>query len=210
MKLAVAALAIALSPNPAHFGQLVTAHVTGSAAHVDFAPFAIRSHHGSDYVLQCLDPVCVPGPGVVIVAPKRLHAVVLPRATEAQVQRPLRSFHRQTALPAPSYRMRPSTLRLLALALAALATAGAAALLWPMLRRLVPEHVDDRTALEQALDLVRASLRRDGEERRRALDVLARVLGGGTLQDDALALAWSEPDPDPDRVSALVERVVGQ
>jgi hypothetical protein len=207
MKLAVAAVAIALSPNPAHFGQLVTARVTGSAAHVSFAPFAIRSHHGADYVLQCLDPVCVPGPGMVVVAPKRLHAVVLPRATEAQVQRPLRSFHRQTAVPAATYRIAPSTLRLLALALAALATACAVGLVWPLLKRFVPQHEDDRTPLEQALDLVRASLRRDGEERRRALDVLARVLGRGTLQDDALALAWSEPDPDPARVSALVERV---
>jgi hypothetical protein len=204
---AVAAVAIALSPNPSHFGELVTAHVTGPADHVSFAPFTVRSHHGSDYVLQCLDPVCVPGPRAIVVAPKRLHAIVLPRATEAQVQRPLRSFRRQTATPTPTYRIAPSTLRALALALAALAVVFAAVVAWPLARRLVPEPIDDRTALEQALDLVRASLRSGADERRRALDVLARLLGRGKLRDDALALAWSEADPEPERVRALVERV---
>jgi len=210
MRAAAAAFVVILSPNPAHLGQLVRAHVQGPApAAVNFAPFAVRTHDGSDYVLQCLDPVCVPGPGAVVVAPRRLHAVVLPRATAAQVSRPLRSFRRQTAVSAPSYRIAPSTLRVLTLVLAALAVAIAAALAWPLARGLVPRRVDRRSRLERALALVRASLRRDADDRRRALDVLGRVLRHGPLRDEVLALAWSGPEPEPARMQSLIERAEG-
>jgi hypothetical protein len=85
--------------------------------------------------------------------------------------------------------------------------AAAVLLAVPALRRLIPEPVDDRTPLQRALDLVRASLGRGGEDRRRALDVLGRTLGDDARSRDALSLAWSEPDPEPKRVTELVEAV---
>jgi hypothetical protein len=71
-------------------------------------------------------------------------------------------------------------------------------------------RVDERTPLERALDLVRASLGRDAAERRRALDVLGRELASGALADDAFALAWSEPEPEPTRVTSLLDSVRGR
>lgn len=201
-----AAVVITFSPNPSHFGQLVTATVQGGPA-PSFAPFAVRERHGDTYVLQCLDPACAPGPGPrrLTVAGKRV--VVLARATAAQVEHPLRSFRRQTAAPPTSYRITPALLRTLALALAAGLVAVALVLVWPVARRLVPAPRDDRTPLQRALDLVRESLRRDPRDRRRALDLLGRVLGRDPRARRALDLAWSRPEPDPAGISSLVETV---
>jgi hypothetical protein len=201
-----AAVVVTFSPNPSHFGQLVTARVQGGPA-PSFAPFAVRERHGDTYFLQCLDPACAPGPG-----PRRLRVagnrvVVLPRTTAAQVEHPLRSFRRQTAAPPVSYRIKPTLLRALALVLAAGLAAGALVLVWPVGRRLVPVPRDDRTPLQRALDLVQESLRRDPRDRRRALDLLARALGRDPRARGALDLAWSRPEPDPSGISSLVETV---
>ena len=206
MKSLALAAVVALSPNPSHFGQLVTARVSGGPA-PSFVPFTVRSHHGSTYVLQCLDPACVPGPG-----PRRIRigattAVIVPSTTAAQVQHPLRSFRRQTALPPPSYRLRPALLRALLLALAAALVALAILIAYPAARRLIPERVDERTPLQRALDLVRASIGRDADDRRRALDLLGRALAEDARARDALGLAWSRPEPRPERVTELVEEV---
>jgi hypothetical protein len=184
----------------------VTATVQG-ARPPSFAPFVVRERHGSTYLLQCLDPACVPGPGPRVLKVAGARVVVQPRATSAQVAHPLRSFRRQTAVPPPSYRIRPGLLRALALAAAALLVVGAAAIAWPVARRLVPVPHDDRTPLRRALDLVRESLRRGPTDRRRALDLLARVLGRDVRARSALDLAWSRPDPDASRVASLVETV---
>jgi len=201
-----AAVVIALSPNPAHFGQIVTATVRGQGP-PDVAPFAIRGHRGNVYELQCLDPVCVPGPGprVVMVGGRRL--VIVPRTTARQVAEPSRSFARQTALPSPTYRVRPAVLRAVLLAAAALAVLLGTIAAWPAFRRLVPARVDRRTPLERALALARASLGRSGEDRRRALDNLARALGRREPAAEALDLAWSEPDPEPTRIERLMDRL---
>lgn len=201
------AVVIAFSPNPSHFGQLVTATVQGGAGTPNFSPFAVRAHHGDTYELQCLQSACVPGPGplTLMVAGQRL--TIVPRATPAQVSKPLGSFKRQTAVPPPAYRIRPSLLRALLLALAAVLVAVGVFLGWPLLRRVVPQRVDERTPLQRALDLVRASLRRSGEDRRRALDLLGRTLASDPQAHDALDLAWSKPEPEPERVELLVETV---
>ena len=52
---------VVLTPGPTHFGDLVRVEVHGQAP--SFVPFAVREHHGSTYVLQCLDPACSPAPG---------------------------------------------------------------------------------------------------------------------------------------------------
>lgn len=206
MKSLALAAVVALSPNPSHFGQLVTAKVIGGPP-PSFVPFTVRSHQGSTYVLQCLDPACVPGPH-----PRRIRigattAVIVPSTTSAQVQHPLRSFRRQTALPAPSYRVRPGLLRTLLLVAAAALLLLAILIAYPAVRRLIPEPVDERTALQRALDLVRSSLGRDGDDRRRALDVLGRALAEDAKAHEALGLAWSRPEPQPERVAELVEQV---
>jgi hypothetical protein len=201
-----AALVVTFSPNPSQFGELVTAHVQG-AARPSFKPFVVRARHGSTYVLQCLDPACVPGPGPRTLRVAGTRVLIVPRTTTAEVAHPLRSFRRETTPPPPSYRIRPSVLRALLLAAAIVLVAGAAAVAWPLLRRLVPEPHDDRTPLQRALDLARASLQRDAEDRRRALDLLARALGRDAAADQALDLAWSRPDPEPQRVERLVEQL---
>jgi hypothetical protein len=73
-------------------------------------------------------------------------------------------------------------------------------------RRRTP---DTRSALERALALVREAESREPEDRRRAVGLLARVL---RRRDDGLAraagdLAWSEPEPAPSELAALVSRV---
>jgi hypothetical protein len=203
--LALAAVVV-LSPNPSHFGQLVTARVSGGPP-PSFAPFAVRAHHGSEYVLQCLDPKCLPGPGARRIRVGAATAVIVPRTTQAQVAHPLRSFRRQTHVPPPSYRVRPNVLRALLFAAAALLAAGALLLVYPLVRRLIPEPVDERTPLQRALDLVRSSLGRGTEDRRRALDLLGRTLDGDSHASDALELAWSERGPEPRSVAELVETV---
>jgi hypothetical protein len=206
MKALALAAVVVLSPNPSHFGQLVTARVSGGEA-PSFAPFVVRSQHGSTYVLQCLDPTCVPGPAARRIRIGSTTAVIIPRTTAAQVSHPLRSFKRQTAVPAPAYRIRPALLRDLLFGLAALLSAAALLVLVPVVRGLIPAPVDHRTARQRALDLVRASLARGGEDRRRALDVLGRALAEDARARDALDLAWSRPDPEPDRVLELVRAV---
>lgn len=204
-----AAVVVALSPSPAHFGELVTATVQGSGT-PDFAPFVVRAHHGDTYELQCLDPACLPGPGprTLTIGGRRL--VILPRTTTRQVSQPARSFVRQTAMPPPDYRLRPGLLEALLLAAAAALAATGTWLTWPTLRRLVPERVDTRTPLERALALSRTSVRRGADDRRRALDLLARALGRDAAARDALDLAWSEPEPEPARIERLVEGIEGR
>ena len=193
----LAAAAVTFSPNPSHFGELVTATVHGAGA----------LPHGRRHELQCLDPACVPGPGrrVLHVAGARLE--IVPRTTAAEVAKPLRSFRRQTEIPAASYRVRPGRLRAVLGIAALVLVVLAAVLLAPVARRLVPGPRDDRTPLERALALVRASLRRDPADRRRALDLLARALGDRAGERDALDLAWSRPSPGDEQVERLLERV---
>lgn len=201
-----AAVALAFTPNPSHFGELVTAKVSGPGT-PSFKPFLVRAQHGDTYVLQCLDPVCLPGPKprVLTVAGRRL--VIVPRVTAAEAAKPLRSFQRQSTPPPTSYRVRPGLLRALLLAAAALLVALAVAAAWPLLRRAVPEVRDRRTPLERALQLARASLRREPADRRRALDLLGRVLGTRGEARAASELAWSRPEPDAPRIESLLERV---
>jgi hypothetical protein len=62
------------------------------------------------------------------------------------------------------------------------------------------------------LALVRAARSRPPPDRRRALGLLSRTLrrqGEAQVARDAADLAWSEPDPDADRMETLAERVEG-
>jgi hypothetical protein len=202
----ISAAVITFSPNPSHFGQVVTATVQGPGT-PSFAPFAVVGRRGDEYKLQCLDPSCLPGskPRVLTIGGHRL--VIKPRVSVSEVGSPERSFRRPTTPPPPSYRVRPSLLRALLLVGAAAFVALATVLVWPLVRRRRRDRLDTRTPLERALAFLRASLSRGPADRRRALDLLARTVAPGAAESEALALAWSEPDPDPGRIESVVAQV---
>jgi hypothetical protein len=205
-----------------------------------------RSDSGSitrlryDYVLGCLAAQCLPkGSGRVelggaAVNYTRRGSAVADAATIEWP--PLRSSGRiapeeleQAALraelrnlPEASYRVSPRAVELVALVLAALFAAGAALLLLRLLpfdrlaARLGARRVDRRTALEQALALVRESRAGTTEEERRALERLAAELrraSNPALANDASRVAWSQEPPVEavvDPLSDDVERVISE
>jgi hypothetical protein len=112
-------------------------------------------------------------------------------------------------LPAPSYRVSPTRLSRAFLAGGLLALiAGAGLVVPPLVRR--GRRPADELALEHALRAVRSSLDADAPLRRRALEALARVLDdrrGTAAGDGVRTLAWAEPAPDPQAMSALADEV---
>lgn len=193
---------VSVAPATMHLGDVAVATVQGAGT-PSFAPFSVRSRDGNRYVIQCLDPTCAP-PRTLRLG--RAQVRIVPRATEQQVGQPLRSFERERARLPTSFRIAPGLLLALLLAAAALCVAAALAVALPLARRLVPERRDTRTPLERALALVRASLVRDEEDRRRALDLLGRELDG-ELARSAFDVAWSRPEPTPAGIEQIVERV---
>jgi hypothetical protein len=125
---------------------------------------------------------------------------------------PFRSGYRP--LPAITWIV-PAPLLAALLALAALALFVPGAILarrrWQARHPVVVEEEPELPPLERALLLVEwARDRPDGEDRRRALEVLAEALDGEApveLADDARTLAWSPAPPSPQSAAALVERV---
>ena len=162
---------------------------------------------GDEYELQCLDPSCLPDgkPRVLTIGGHRL--VIAPRVSVSQVGSPERSFRRPTTPPPPSYRVRPSLLR--ALLLAGAAGSSRSAPFWRGRSCTASPRArpDTRTPLERALAFVRASLSRGPDDRRRALDLLARTVEPGAGESEALSLAWSEPEPDPGRIESVLAQV---
>jgi hypothetical protein len=61
--------------------------------------------------------------------------------------------------------------------------------------------------LARAIRLARSAKALPGPERRRALELLARVLGRSELQREATELAWSEPTPEPAELELLVQAI---
>ena len=202
-----------------------------------FAPFRVlrsSSTHGHQGVratstwrfeLQCLEAVCAPGPGTrtVRVAPVQVRAgsasvdvrmpsiVVAPRATARQVASPEGAFLHPTTPVPPTYRFAPGRTRAILFAAAGLLVLIAIAVLVPLARparRTAPESEAD--ALARALELVRAARARPVPDRRRALGLLARILrrrGRPATAQASADLAWSEPDPDPERITRLADKV---
>lgn len=203
-----------------------------------------RSESGSltrlrfDYVLGCLTARCLPtGSGRVELGgaaveytrrgsqaadtatlewpPLRAAGRIAPDELE---QAALRAELRD--LPTPTYRVSPRSVELVALVLAVLLAAGAAILtlrLLPLDRLaawLGARRVDHRSALEQALALVRDS--ESDEEGRRALERLAvelRRSSNPSLALDASRLAWSQGRPVEAGVGTLsdeVQRVISE
>jgi hypothetical protein len=151
----------------------------------------------------------VPGIGTKTAAwpPLQVRTRVLP-ADVAQPHPPLRSDPRP---PPVTYRFEPASLaRILEVAAAVFAAAGVlaggAATAVARSRRLQAARL---TGLQRALALAREAERRPTPDRRRALGLLARLLGS---RDPRLAgaaddLAWSAPAPTPDALAELVSQV---
>jgi hypothetical protein len=177
------------------------------------------------FALQCLEPECAPGPGPrrIALAPSRVlvgstvtsarfpRVVVATRATARQVAHPERFFLHPVAPPAATYRFSPDTMRGVLFSAAALLVLVALLLLWPLVRpRRAPSPAHQADALARALELVRAARSRPTPDRRRALGLLSRVLrrrGDAPIARVAADLAWSEPDPDAERMRELADRI---
>ncbi|MCP9484709.1 MAG: hypothetical protein MSC30_02520 [Gaiellaceae bacterium MAG52_C11] len=151
-----------------------------------------------------------PGPASIIVEWPRFQ--VTARVDDAALaQRAWRGD--VSAVPAPSYRWAPGTLAAALL----VGTAGFAGLgvglAGRLSRRRAPaveaglELVPTLAPLERALELAReASRNGDSPDRRRALERVARELGGrglAELADRARALAWASGAADPDAIEDL-------
>jgi hypothetical protein len=177
---------------------------------------------------SCLDQRCI-GAGTskqVVLAPVRVVIPGLPaqttagwpplqvrtRVLPADVARPHPPLRSDPTPPPVTYRFEPARLAtVLEVAAAVLAAAGvllaggAAAALSRTRRRQAAEL----TGLERALLLAREAESRPTPDRRRALGLLARLLGSRDpkLAGAADELAWSAPAPTPDALAKLVSRV---
>jgi len=115
-----------------------------------------------------------------------------------------------TRVPEPSYRVRPGLASALLLGAAVLLAAAAVGLVASeLLRRRRRAGAERLSELEAALAAVRASTGGPEPQRRRAAGMLARAL---ERRRDARAgsagtLAWDEPEPEPDRMTALADEV---
>ena len=164
-----------------------------------------------------LPPVRLVGPAVAVKASwPTLTVVSRVSAKDAAAARP--PFRLETQLPRPAYRVSPSGLALALDLLAGALVVVAALLAGRELRRRRRRREEERLAalspLERALLLAREAEQRDPVDRRKALGLLAHVLGGRdeSLAGTAAELAWSPERPSPEQVESLigeVEREVG-
>jgi hypothetical protein len=125
----------------------------------------------------------------------------VPASAIAGRQPPLR---RTTVPPAPAYRVAPGTLTAILVVIAALLASAAIGLVLVELRRLRQSRPVD--SLGRALRLLRESLTRSAGDRRRAADLLSRVLddrGDRPLAERATTLAWAPPQPTAPDAEAL-------
>jgi hypothetical protein len=167
------------------------------------------------YRLECLEARCVPAPGTQGFDFAATRVEYRTRAGQARnlsvpwsglvvVPRPRVDLFTPwedglQPLPGLGYRLSPRLAGAAAVALAALALLAAVALLRPLVRTPARAPAGGATwSLQRALAVVRAAAARgDVDERRRALDLLARLLrqGRGGTSPDAAELAWSRPAP---------------
>jgi hypothetical protein len=129
------------------------------------------------------------------------------RVRAADVKAPQPPLEANASPLAPTYRTSPATLATLLDVLAALfgvCAVGLAAWELELMRRRrgAPEG-----PLARAIRLARSAKALPGPERRRALELLARVLGRSELQREATELAWSEPTPEPAELELLVQAI---
>ena len=206
----------------------------------DRADAGTRTMLRYEYVLDCLRSDCLPGPfseggaGFLLPPTTVSYALVDGRPATVAVGWPEVTIGSQLRqidfavlpwraqirpLPPMGYRLAPRLLAAAAALAALLALAAGGFLLLARLRpdaaRVMAARVGRRSVLERALAAVRsAAAGEDAEERRRALDLLARELHGAERgrSRDARRLAWSRSRPERlemERLADAVERVDG-
>ncbi len=134
------------------------------------------------------------------------------RVLPADVARPHPPLRSDPTPPPVTYRFEPGRLaRVLEVAAAVLAAAGVLLIGWAAaaVSRTRRRQAAQLTGLERALALAREAENRPTPDRRRALGLLARLLGSrdARLAGAADELAWSAPAPTPDALAELVSRV---
>jgi hypothetical protein len=175
--------------------------------------------------VACLTAPCVAGTGQATVQLPLVRASVLERggrAAHASVRwptLPVRGrvtaqdlkpstppFKADTAPLAATYRIAPATLAALLDVLAVLCAVSAVGLVGRGIHQRL--HRESRPgALERALELTRQAEQRPVEDRRRALALLGRALGGDRRSRAARRLAWSEPAPESGELEELVRDI---
>jgi len=117
-------------------------------------------------------------------------------------------FQGSASPPAASYTVAPSTLVTLLDVLAAMFAVGAVGLVaWQTIVIVRRRPARGGDPLERALRLAREAEAQPVAHRRRALGLLARLLGRDGLSSAASDLAWSEHKPEPDELEALVSEI---
>jgi len=117
----------------------------------------------------------------------------------------------QTAAPDPTYRFSPASLALLLDVVGVIVIGfGLVLLVREIARgRAARRTVDVRSPLARALALVRQAQRRDVEDRRRAVGLLARTLPHqeNSLSGAASEVAWSSTQPSSGSLEVLLQAV---
>lgn len=138
-------------------------------------------------------------------------ARVAPRVAEAATAAATPPFRIQATPPPPSYAADPTGLALgLDVAGGALVALGLALGTRELLRRRRLVRLGRRAQLPPlayALELLRESERRQPEDRRKALNLLARTARPDPVAAEAARLAWSQDPPSPERVESLARTV---
>jgi len=177
----------------------------------------------------CLDQHCLPGeaarmlrlPAVTAEVPTRggsVASVTQPwpkltirgRVAGPDLERSRLPFRTNLDPPSVTYRITPDTLgTLLGVVAAAFGVTAIVLAAAEALRIRRRRRVFETTELQQALELARSAETRSPEDRRRAVGLLARLLHPREerLAGTASTLAWSAPEPTPDSVSSLVDRI---
>lgn len=211
------------------------------ATHRDRVDAGLRTRLRYEYVLDCLRSACVPGPsgdgtgdpdaGFLLPPASVRYTLVDGRPRETPVGWPevrIGSQLRQLdfavlpwraqirPLPPMRYRLAPRVLAAGTALAALLALAGGGLLLLARLRPETARALAVRrrrgSVLERALAAVRnAAAGEDAEERRRALDLLARELRDAKRgrSHDARRLAWSRERPGRSEMERLADAVEG-
>jgi hypothetical protein len=178
------------------------------------------------YSLLCLTQACLParGPRLLRLQPVTASGragtqtvrasgswprlSISSRLTYSDLAGPVR-FRSPSSPPAPAYRLAPGPLSGGLIAAAALCTLAALALVGRELAGLSRRSASrQRSRLELAVAYVRDSTRRSGQDRRRALSLLAEAADDRepVLAAAAANTAWSESPPTPARAAELADR----
>jgi hypothetical protein len=176
--------------------------------------------------VACLTAPCVAGTGQATVHLPLVRASVLERggrAAHASVRWPTLlvrgrvtaqdlkpstpPFKADTTPLAATYRIAPATLAALLDVLAVLCAVSAVGLVGRGIHQRLHRRASRPGALERALELTRQAEQRPVEDRRRALALLGRALGGDRRSRAARRLAWSEPAPESGELEELVRDI---